>query len=341
MTITCPLTNQTEEKVLLAHGSGGSLTAKLIDNIFLPAFGSSADVLHDGAFLKIGSQELAFTTDSYVVRPLFFPGGNIGDLAVYGTVNDLAMCGARPLYLSCAFILEEGFEIDRLKQIVCSMKSAADAAKVKLVTGDTKVIENARGDSVYINTSGVGIIEKQKMAPQNIRAGDLILVSGDIGRHGTAVMSVREGLTFESEIESDTCELSSTVQALLQEAVEIHCLRDLTRGGLATALVELAEASGLGFDIDEGSVPVDGAVRGACEFLGLDPFYVACEGRMIAFTASGDADRALDMMKSCGQLPKIIGSVTQDHPSQVTAKTFIGTKRILDRLSGDQLPRIC
>lgn len=339
--VTCPRPTRSSEKILLAHGSGGKLTSQLIENIFLPSFGTSSEMLHDGAFLRIGNSELAFTTDSYVVQPLFFPGGNIGDLAVNGTVNDLAMCGARPLYLSCGFILEEGFPIEDLIQITHSMKEAAKSAGIQLVTGDTKVVEKGKGDGLYINTSGIGVIEKYSINPQRIQPGDVIIVNGDIGLHGTAIMSVREGLEFESTIQSDTQELYSLVHALLHENVPIHCLRDLTRGGLTTALVELAEERQVSIEIDEDLVPVDSVVKGACEFLGLDPLYVACEGRMVAFLDQHRADECIEIMNAFGNNARIIGVVTDNHPSIVTAKTFIGTKRILDRLTGDQLPRIC
>lgn len=338
---TCPTPTQNSEKILLAHGSGGKLTSQLIENIFLPTFGTDSELLHDGAFLRIGNCELAFTTDSYVVQPIFFPGGNIGDLAVNGTVNDLAMCGAHPLYLSCGFILEEGFAVEDLIQITHSMKKCAKAAGIKLVTGDTKVVEKGKGDGLYINTSGIGIIEKDSISPQRIQPGDAIIVNGDIGLHGTAIMSVRESLAFESTIQSDTQELYSLVNALQEENISVHCLRDLTRGGLATALVEIAEARQMSFEIDENLIPIDDVVKGACEFLGLDPLYVACEGRMVAFVAKDGAGRAVEIMQSFGAKAQIIGYASNSHSPMVTAKTYIGTKRILDKLTGDQLPRIC
>jgi len=341
MNLTCPLPTKQREKILLAHGSGGKLSSELVETLFLPAFGRSNDILHDGAFFSIGNQKLAFTTDSYVVQPLFYPGGNIGDLAVYGTINDLAMCGARPLYLSCGFILEEGFSLDALTQIAASMNRAADSVGAKLVTGDTKVVERGKGDGVYINTSGIGVIENQCAKPQKIQPDDQILISGDIGRHGIAIMSTREGLTFDSTIESDAKELFSTLQALDQEGIEIHCLRDLTRGGLATALIELAETRGVSMNIDERSIPIHDTVRGACEFLGLDPLYVACEGRMVLFTPPDHAEKALSILKDFEPTAQSIGQVLDQSNPNVTATTFIGTRRILDRLTGDQLPRIC
>lgn len=341
MSFACPLSRIQAKHITLAHGGGGKSTSDLIENIFLPSFGTSKKDLHDGAYLSIGDSKLAFTTDSYVVQPLFFPGGTIGDLAVFGTVNDLAMCGARPLYLSCGFILEEGFEISGLEKIVASMERAAKISGVRLVTGDTKVVERSRGDGVYINTSGIGVVEMQGIRPQNIQSGDLIILNGDIGRHGIAVMTEREGLAFETSVESDVCELYTLVKALQTSGVEIHCMRDLTRGGLATAIVELAQARGLSFEIDEGQVPVVDSVRGVCEFLGLDPLYVACEGRMVVFVPPECGEQALAVMEAWGGAPRIIGKVSEDANSLVSLKTFMGTYRILDRLVGDQLPRIC
>jgi hydrogenase expression/formation protein HypE len=339
-TITCPIPFSHSQKILLGHGSGGKLTSQLIDNIFLPIFGNSSEILHDGAFLSVADQQLAFTTDSYVVNPLFFPGGNIGGLAVNGTVNDLAMCGALPVWLSCGFILEEGFEIEKLIMITKSMKQAADKVGVKIVTGDTKVVEKGKGDGLYVNTSGIGIVNSLPMKPENIQSGDVVIVNGDIGRHGTAILSVREGLAFDSVIESDTQELSSLTQALLL-CGGIHCMRDVTRGGLATVLVELAAARGLTIEIDETDVPVNETVRGACELLGLDPLYVACEGRMVAFVDKAHADKVLDVMTANACQPQVIGQVVNNGKGIAVAKTFIRTKRLLDRLTGDQLPRIC
>jgi len=341
MSISCPVPMKNQDKILLAHGSGGKFTSELIESLFLPAFGRSGEMLHDGAFLSIGGQELAFTTDSYVVQPLFFPGGNIGDLAVYGTINDLAMCGARPLYLSCGFILEEGFSLDSLQRIAAGMKRAADSVGAKLTAGDTKVVERGKGDGLYINTSGIGIIETEPATPRKIQPGDHILISGDIGRHGVAIMSTREGLVFDSEIESDAAELFSLVHALQQNGVKIHCLRDLTRGGLATALIELAETRGAALNIDERRIPIHDTVRGACEFLGLDPLYVACEGRMVLIVPPDHAEQALNIMKDYGAAAQSIGQVADLQTPRVTATTFIGTRRVLDLLSGDQLPRIC
>jgi hydrogenase expression/formation protein HypE len=292
----------------------------------------------------LGGTRLAFTTDSYVVRPLFFPGGDIGTLAINGTANDLAMCGARPLYLSSGFIIEEGLPMETLWRIVLSMKQAADLAGVQLVTGDTKVVDKGKGDGVFINTSGVGLIEHDLViSPASVRPGDAVLLSGDVGRHGITVMSVREGLGFETTIESDCAPLWSLVQALLADGIAIHCLRDLTRGGLASGLNEIAQAAGMGIEIDEMAVPVREEVRGACEILGFDPIYVANEGRFIAFVPADQTDRALKILRAnpLGADASRIGAVAESPHPTVTLKSQIGATRILDMLSGEQLPRIC
>jgi len=330
----------------MAHGGGGSLTQDLINRIFRPAFANAGlEAQHDGALLDFpGGGRLAFTTDSHVVSPLFFPGGDIGTIAVNGTVNDLCMCGARPLWLSAGFILEEGFEIETLQKIVASMKSAAEAAGVVIVTGDTKVVERGKGDGLYITTSGVGVIETPlTIAPTSIRPGDAVILSGDIGRHGMAIMATRAGLSFESEIESDCAPLVAPVMALLDAGLEIHCLRDLTRGGLATSLVELAEASALAISIDASLLPVFEPVGGACEILGLDPMYVANEGRFVCVLPQDQADRALEIIARTapGGPPVRIGKVLDGPPGRVTQRSVIGSERIVDRLSGEQLPRIC
>lgn len=339
-TMTCPTPSIHSEKILLGHGSGGKLTSQLIDNIFQPIFGSPSTALHDGVTLPFGNQQLAFTTDSYVVKPLFFPGGDIGDLAVNGTINDLAMCGAFPLWLSCGFILEEGLEIEKLVSITQSMKKAADAVGISLVTGDTKVVEKGKGDGLYINTSGIGIVGDVALRPEAIEPGDVVIINGDIGRHGITILSVREGLAFDAPIESDTQELSTLTQAVLSVG-GAHCMRDVTRGGLATVLVELAQARKLSIEIDETKVPVNDTVRGACELLGLDPLYVACEGRAVIFASEHHADKILETMTACGQHPQVIGRVLNDTRGSALARTFMKTKRLLDRLPGDQLPRIC
>jgi hydrogenase expression/formation protein HypE len=347
-TPSCPIPFADYPNVLMAHGGGGRLTAQLIEKLFLPAFANPfLSQQHDGALLEINGQRLAFSTDSYVVRPLFFPGGDIGALAVNGTVNDLAMCGARPLYLSAGFIIEEGLPVETLWRIVQSMGRAAKAAGVQLVTGDTKVVDKGKGDGVFINTAGIGIAaHSPAIAPASVLPGDAVLVSGDLGRHGMAIMSVREGLAFETTIESDCAPLAAPVQELLDAGIQVHCLRDLTRGGLSSALNEIAEASRTRIEIDECAVPVLEEVRGACEILGFDPLYVANEGRFVAFVAPGDAGRALAILRACapGGLAAAIGFAhpgAAAHHGLVTLKSRIGVPRILDMLTGEQLPRIC
>ena len=329
----------------MGHGGGGRLTQELIDRVFRPAFANPAlDAQHDGAVLPAVGGRLAFTTDSHVVSPLFFPGGDIGHLAVNGTVNDLCMCGARPQWLSAGFILEEGLPIATLERVVASMRDAARAAGVSIVTGDTKVVERGKGDGLYVTTAGVGVIETARtVAPSCIRPGDAIILSGDIGRHGIANMATRAGLSFESEIQSDCAPLVAPVQALLGADLEIHCLRDLTRGGLATALVELAEAAGVAIAMDSAQVPVSEIVQGACEILGLDPYYVANEGRFVCLLPEAQAERALRILRRTapGGAPAIIGRVSAGPAGQVTLRSIIGSERIVDRLSGEQLPRIC
>jgi hydrogenase expression/formation protein HypE len=343
-TLSCPIPIEQYPKILLAHGGGGKLTHQLIEQMFLPAFSQVNSTKHDAAELNVTSGRIAFTTDSYVVQPLFFPGGDIGTLAVNGTVNDLAMCGARPLYLSVGFILEEGLSMATLWQVVRSMQQAAETANVQIVTGDTKVVDKGKADEIFINTAGIGIIEHtQTIAPQSVQLGDLVLLNGDIGRHGIAIMSVREGLEFESSIESDSVALASLVLKLLDAGMTIHCLRDLTRGGLATALNEIAEAACVTIAIDENCIPVREDVRGACEILGFDPLYVANEGRFVAFVPPADAQTVLEIMRShpLGMTAEIIGTVSGNTSSRVTMKSTIGVQRIVDMLSGEQLPRIC
>lgn len=343
--LACPLPLTQYPQVQMAHGGGGRLTNQLIEQLFLPAFGNPAlAARHDGARLELGGATLAFTTDSYVVRPLFFPGGDIGTLAVNGTVNDLAMCGARPQFLSAGFILEEGLSMELLWRVVQSMRDAAAAAGVALVTGDTKVVDRSRGDGLYINTAGVGLAPAgEAIGPARLQPGDVAILSGDIGRHGMAVMGAREGLEFESAIESDCAPLAAPVRALIDDGVEVHCLRDLTRGGLASAAVELAQASGLHLRLDEAAIPVRDDVRGACEILGFDPLYVANEGRFIAFVPAAMADRALQILSghavAAGAVP--IGGVAAAPAGLVTLRSRIGATRVVDMLSGEQLPRIC
>jgi hydrogenase expression/formation protein HypE len=341
----CPIPIQEHPRVLLAHGGGGRLMQQLLEQVFLPAFGNPLlETHHDGAVFDIGGQRLAFTTDSYVVRPLFFPGGDIGSLAINGTVNDLAMCGARPRWLSAGFIIEEGLEMETLARVVQSMQRAAALAGVQLVTGDTKVVDKGKGDGLFLNTAGIGVIEHcLRICPQSIRPGDAILLSGDVGRHGMAIMSVREGMAFEEAITSDCAPLAGPVLRLLEAGIEVHCLRDLTRGGLASAVNEIAQAAGCQIDLEEAAIPVAESVRGACEILGLDPLYVANEGRFIAIVASSDAERALDVLAKhplSAQAVRI-GSVSDGTAGLVTLRSQIGARRVLDLLSGEQLPRIC
>lgn len=341
----CPLPAIEDGRIELGHGGGGALMHRLIDGLFRPAFGATpTEPAHDGATVPVAGSRLAFTTDSFVVTPLEFPGGDIGALAVIGTVNDLAMCGARPLSLSAGFILEEGLEIALLRRIAASMGQAAAAAGVGVVTGDTKVVERGKGDGLYISTAGIGLIPPGvAIGPQFVRPGDAVLLSGDVGRHGIAIMAAREGLGFETTIESDMASLAPLVGALLDAGVALHCLRDLTRGGLATALVEIATAAGLDLRLDAESVAVSDAVRGACEILGLDPWYVANEGRLVAFVPAADAARALAILRAHpgGAAAAVIGRVTAaTGPGRVRAGT-IGGARVLDLLSGEQLPRIC
>lgn len=343
--MSCPLPPAGGGRILLAHGGGGRLTQELIESLLLPAFANAPlDERHDGAVMNVNGQRLAFTTDSYVVRPLFFPGGNIGDLAVNGTVNDLAMCGARPLALSCGLILEEGLPLETLRAVVAAMSAAARRAGAPLVTGDTKVVDKGKGDGVFVNTAGIGIVEAPApVAPASVAPGDAVLVSGDLGAHGIAILSVREGLEFEGAVASDTAPLWEPVKALLEDGIEVHCLRDLTRGGLSSALNEIAGARGAGIAVEEAAVPLEDVVRGACELLGLDPLYVACEGRFAAFVPEAQAARTLEILHRydvCRRAARI-GSVTAEHPGVVVLRSAVGGRRVLDMLSGEQLPRIC
>jgi hydrogenase expression/formation protein HypE len=343
--LTCPFPIQQYPHVLLAHGGGGKLMQQLIEKMFTVAFGPKpASGLHDSTILNLPVNKIAFTTDSFVVHPLFFPGGDIGSLAVNGTVNDLAMSGARPLYLSLGFIIEEGLSMETLWRIVRSIKKAADAAGVKIVTGDTKVVDKGKGDGIYINTSGIGIIEHNlSIAPANIQAGDAILINGDVGRHGIAIMATREGLDFETTIESDCSPLNDIVAQLLQAGINIHCMRDLTRGGLASALNEIAQDASRTIQIDEASVPVKEQVASVCAIMGFDPLYVANEGRFIAFVPEDQSSQALKILQShpLGQGACRIGEVLTESRPLVTLKSFIGANRILDMINGEQLPRIC
>lgn len=341
---SCPIPTQHYPNILLAHGGGGKLMHQLIEKIFLPTFGTSKSSQHDAATISLNGVKIAFTTDSYVVNPLFFPGGDIGSMAVHGTVNDLAMAGARPLYLSAGFILEEGLPMETLWRVVQSMQQAAKNANVQIVTGDTKVVDRGKGDGIFINTAGVGIIEhSQLIAPQSVQLEDVLLINGDIGRHGIAIMAVREGLEFETTIESDSAPVADLVMELLDAGIEVHCLRDLTRGGLASTLNEIAIAAAVGIEIDETLIPVREDVQGACEILGFDPLYVANEGRFVAFVPAREAQKALEIMRShpLGTNACQIGKVTPKNPRLVTMHSKIGAARIIDMLSGEQLPRIC
>jgi len=346
MKLVCPVPVNRYPNVVLAHGGGGRMTQQLIESVFLPAFGNPIlGEKHDGAAFDLSAGKFALTTDSYVIHPLFFPGGNIGELAVNGTVNDLSMCGAKPLYLSAGFIIEEGLPMETLQSIAQSMKSAAEAVGIQIVTGDTKVVNRGKGDGIFVNTTGIGqVVVGQTISPSSVRTGDVIILSGDIGRHGIAIMAVREGLEFESVIESDCAPLNGIVLSLIKAEIEIHCLRDLTRGGLGSALVEIAEAAGLEFEISENAVPVREDVRGACEILGFDPLYVANEGRFAVFVPEREAQRTLEILRlhPLGEDAQIIGHVDKDtSPGLVTMRSRIGASRIVDMISGEQLPRIC
>lgn len=342
----CPIPIRRYPRVMVAHGGGGRLMNDLIREMILPAFDNPVlSQVMDSAALRIPTDRVAFTTDSYVVQPLFFPGGDIGSMAVYGTVNDLAMVGARPLFLSAGFILEEGLPMETLWTVVQSMKQAAERARVTIVTGDTKVVDRGKGDGLFVNTAGIGVLEHSlEIAPSRVKQGDLLLVNGDLGRHGMAVLAAREGLEFETNIESDSAPLADLVLTLIREGIELHCLRDLTRGGLASALVEIAEQAGLAVTIDEKSLPCRPDVQAICEVLGFDPLHVANEGRLVAFVPGSQADKALRLMKEHeqGKDAVRIGQVTgADCKGQVTMRSIIGANRIIDMLSGEQLPRIC
>jgi hydrogenase expression/formation protein HypE len=342
---SCPAPILDHKEIVLGHGSGGRLTQQLLDKVVLRAFQNELlNRGHDGAICPIGKERVAFSTDSYIVRPIFFPGGNIGDLAVNGTVNDLAMCGARPSYLSVSLILEEGLPMEDLWKVLCSMQQAATKAGVALVTGDTKVVDRGKGDRIFINTAGIGVIpEGVLIDPARAEAGDVILLSGPIAAHGMAIMSVREGLEFDSPIESDTAPLNGLVEAMLGACPNIHVLRDPTRGGVASALNEIADKCRLGMLIDEASIPIEPAVQGACEILGLDPLYVANEGRLLAIVPKTESAAVLEAMKAhpYGTGATAIGEVVRDHPRMVRMKTRVGGTRVVDMLSGEQLPRIC
>ncbi|MCB9136487.1 MAG: hydrogenase expression/formation protein HypE [Anaerolineales bacterium] len=342
---TCPLPLRDQPNIILGHGGGGKLSAELVEHLFLPAFRNEAlENLGDAAVFSVNGARLALSTDSFVVRPLFFPGGNIGELAVNGTVNDLSMTGARPLYLSVGFILEEGLPLEMLGRIVDSMAVAAKTAGVQLITGDTKVVDKGHGDGIFINTSGVGVIPNGiNIGPHRATPGDVVIVSGTIGDHGMAIMSVREGLEFDAPIVSDTASLNGLVAEMLAVCPDLHVLRDPTRGGVASTLNEIARASNAGIMLDEMKIPVNQPVRSACELLGMDPLFVANEGKLLAILPFGYAEAVLAAMRAhpLGQQAAIIGQVVSQHPGMLTARTGIGGTRVISMQIGEQLPRIC
>jgi hydrogenase expression/formation protein HypE len=341
----CPVPLRDSPTIVMGHGGGGAMSAELIEHLFLPAFGAAADAaLGDSAVVQVGRSRLAFSTDSYVVKPLFFPGGSIGDLAVNGTVNDLAMSGARPLVLSTAFILEEGTPLADIGRVAEAMGRAASAAGVRLVTGDTKVVDAGSGDGVFVNTAGIGVVpEGIDIRPGRARPGDVVIVSGDIGVHGVAVMSCREGLEFGTPVRSDSAPLSGLVAAMLATGADVHVLRDPTRGGVAASLNEIASAAKVGIELGERDMPIPQAVRDACGLLGLDPLYVANEGKLLAFVAREDTDLVLAAMRDheLGAGAAVIGSCVAEHPGMVVTRTGLGGTRVVDLPIGEQLPRIC
>ncbi|WP_406466685.1 hydrogenase expression/formation protein HypE [Streptomyces hirsutus] len=342
---TCPAPVRDRPRVVMGHGGGGAMSAELIEQVVLPGLGGPVQAaLTDSAVVELGGARLAFSTDSFVVRPLFFPGGSIGDLAVNGTVNDLAMSGARAAFLSCGLILEEGVELDTVSRVAEALGAAARAAGVRVVTGDTKVVEAGHGDGVYINTSGIGLVPAGvDLRPERVTPGDVVMVSGAIGVHGVAIMSERENLRFEVGIESDCAALGGLVDAMLSVTSDLRVLRDPTRGGLAASLNEIAAASGCGVVVQERAVPVPPPVAGACAMLGLDPMYVANEGKLVAFVPREHADAVLAAMKAhpLGSEAAIIGEAVTDHPGMVVARTGLGGTRVVDMPMGEQLPRIC
>jgi hydrogenase expression/formation protein HypE len=343
---TCPIPFSDYPTILMAHGGGGRLTQMLVDKLFVPSFDNPAlKELHDGAVLEVGGSRIAFSTDSFVIHPLFFPGGDIGSLSVHGTVNDLAMCGARPMALSVGLIVEEGLPIEDLWRIVRSMEAAAKASGVSIVTGDTKVVDRGKGDGLFINVTGIGLVPPGVViSPRRARPGDRVLVSGPIAVHGVAILSVREGLKFETTLKTDSAPLNGMVESLLAAAGDaVHVLRDPTRGGVATTLNEIARQGNVGIRLEETAIPVDEEVRGACEILGLDPLYVANEGKCLVLVAPAAADAAMAALRShpLGAGAADIGEVTGDHPGKVFLKSRIGGQRMLDLLTGEQLPRIC
>jgi len=342
--LSCPRPLTRYQQVQMAHGGGGSLMNRLIEEVFLSTFRNvSVNEAHDASVVELPGTRTAMTTDSFVVKPLFFPGGDIGSLAVHGTVNDLAMAGATPVALTAGFILEEGLEIAALEKIAQSMADAATLIGVKVVAGDTKVVERGKGDGCYINTSGVGVIKHNLVVhPKSVKAGQAIILSGDIGRHGIAVMASREGLEFGSDVQSDSASVVHLALGLVEAGIKVACMRDCTRGGLSSALNEIAKASGMTIRINEADIPIDSGVSSACEILGFDPLYVACEGRFVAFVESEQAELAAETMrlKPGGEQSALIGYVEEGEP-RVVIRNTLGTNRIVPMLSGEQLPRIC
>jgi hydrogenase expression/formation protein HypE len=342
---TCPIPLNEYPRVLLAHGGGGRLSQHLIEKMLYPSFENRLlEPLHDGAILSLDGGRLAFTTDSYVVHPPFFPGGDIGRLSVFGTANDLAMCGARPLFISCGLILEEGLPMEDLWSVILSIREAAAEAGVQVITGDTKVVERGKGDGVFINTSGIGsVLPGLDIGPHRLRPGDEIVISGPIGLHGIAIMALREGIDLETEIRSDAAPVYPLVEALAAAGLDIHMLRDPTRGGVSSALNEMARRGGVGILLHEEPLPIPADVEGVCEILGLDPLYVANEGNFLAIVAEGQGGRALETLRQhpLGARAALIGRVAAEHPGVVVMRTKIGGERVVDMMSGEQLPRIC
>lgn len=341
----CPAPLRDAPNIVMGHGGGGAMSAELIEHLFLPAFGTAADAgMGDAAVFEVGGTRLAFSTDSFVVKPLTFPGGSIGDLAVNGTVNDLAMAGARPLVLSTAFILEEGTALQDIAHVAHALGTAALAAGVKLVTGDTKVVDSGHGDGVFINTAGIGIVDdRADIRPQRAAPDDVVIISGDIGVHGVAVMSCRDGLAFATTVTSDTAPLHGLVATMLDTGADLHVLRDPTRGGVASTLNEIAKTAQVGVALDERTFPIPADVRDACGLLGLDPLQVANEGKLLAFVPPGDADQVLAAMRDhpLGARAAVIGRCVPEHPGMVVARTALGGTRVVDLPVGEQLPRIC
>jgi hydrogenase expression/formation protein HypE len=342
---TCPVPLRDSPTIVMGHGGGGAMSAELIEHLFLPAFGDAAQAeLGDSAILPSGTGRIAFSTDSFVVKPLFFPGGSIGDLAVNGTVNDLAMSGARPMFLSTAFILEEGTALADIGRVAMAMGAAASVAGVRLVTGDTKVVDAGHGDAIFVNTAGVGVLDDGvDIRPARAAVGDVVIVSGPIGVHGVAVLSCREGLAFGTAVESDCAALNGLVAAMLATGADVHVLRDPTRGGVAASLNEIALAAQVGVEIVERDLPVPDGVANACSLLGLDPLYVANEGKLLAFVPAAHAEQVLVAMQAheLGKESVIIGRCVPEHPGMVVARTGLGGTRVVDLPVGEQLPRIC